>query len=213
MSILLAAASLAALIAVERRAAHPMLELGFFRNPGFSASNTGAGLMNLGVLGGLFVLSLLLQQGQGRSPEATGLLIVPLALPLAVLPPFVGRVIERIGARWPAALGLAGTGIGFGLLAVAGSDAPYGAMLGPMLLAGVSLGFATPGVVTGATASVAAARAGMASAVNNTARQCGGAVGVALIGGIAGASGFAVSALALLVGGLACGALIPSESS
>ena len=140
VSILLAAASLAALIAVERRAAHPMLELGFFRNPGFSASNAGAGLMNLGVLGGLFVLSLLLQQGQGRSPEATGLLIVPLALPLAVLPPFVGRVIERIGARWPAALGLAGTGIGFGFARRrrlgrpvrrhAGADAPGGRLAG-----------------------------------------------------------------------------------
>jgi DHA2 family methylenomycin A resistance protein-like MFS transporter len=85
-------------------------------------------------------------------------------------------------------------------------------MVGPMLLAGVSLGFATPGVVTGATASVPAERSGMASAVNNTARQCGGAVGVALIGAIAGAAAFALSAAALVIGGALCLALIsPSD--
>jgi DHA2 family methylenomycin A resistance protein-like MFS transporter len=168
--------------------------------------------MNLGVLGGLFVLSLLLQEDQGHSPEATGLLIVPLALPLAVLPPFVGRLIQRTGPRLPAALGLAGTGVGFGVLALLGSSAPYVAILGPLLLAGVALGFATPGVVTGATASVPAERSGMASAVNNTARQCGGAIGVALIGGIAGAGAFAVTAAALLVGAVVCGLFIRPDS-
>jgi DHA2 family methylenomycin A resistance protein-like MFS transporter len=201
-------AGLGALIVVERRSEYPMLDLGYFRNPGFAASNAGAGLMNLGTLGALFVLSLQLQQIQGHSPEATGLLILPLAVPLALLPPFVGRFIQRSGPRLPAALGLAGTGIGFGALALVGSDAAYAAMFAPLLLAGVSLGFATPGVVTGATASVPAERAGMASAVNNTARQCGGAIGVALIGGIAGAGAFWLSAIALLIGGLACGALI-----
>jgi DHA2 family methylenomycin A resistance protein-like MFS transporter len=159
-----------------------------------------------------FVLSLELQQIQGHSPEATGLLILPLAAPLAILPPFVGRLIERSGPRLPAALGLAGTGVGFAALALLGSAAAYPAMLGPLLLAGASLGLATPGVVTGATASVPADRAGMAAAVNNTARQCGGAIGVALIGGIAGADAFWLSALALLAGGLVCGALLaPSD--
>ena len=66
----------------------------------------------------------------------------------------------------------------------------YGAMVGTLLFAGIALAFATPGVVTAATASVPSERAGMASAVNNTARRFGGAVGVAAIGGIAGAGGF-----------------------
>jgi MFS family permease len=193
----IAAAALAALLAVERGARHPMLDLRYFRNAGFSAANAGAGLMNLGVLGALFVLSLLLQQRHGYSPEATGLRVLPLAAPLAVLPLVVGRLIERGGPRLPAALGLAGTGVGFAVLAALGADAGYGSMLVPLLLAGISLGFATPGVVTGATASVTPERAGMAAAVNNTARQFGGAVGVALIGGIAGAGAFAVGAAAL----------------
>ena len=119
------------------------------------------------------------------------------------MPPLAARVIRRSGPRLPAALGLAGTSAGFLALAALGSDAPYDEMLAPLLLAGVSLGFATPGLVTAATSSVPSDRAGMAAAVNNTARQAGGAIGVALIGGVAGAAGFALGGAALLLGAVA----------
>jgi len=196
----LSVAALAWLIATERRAPWPMLELRFFRDGGFTGANAGAGLMNLGVLGSLFVLSLLLQQDHGLSPAAAGVRLIPLAAPLALLPPLAARVIRRSGPRLPAALGLAGTGAGFLVLAALGSDAPYAQMLPALLLAGVSLGFATPGLVTAATSAVPSDRAGMAAAVNNTARQAGGAIGVALIGGVAGAAGFALGGAALLLG-------------
>jgi len=192
LALLVSAAALAALIAAERRAAWPMLELRYFRDAGFSAPNAGAGLMNLGTLGSLFVLSLLLQAHDGLSPAAAGVRLIPLALPLALIPPFAPRL--------PAALGLAGTGAALLTLALLGDDASYAAMLGPLVLAGVSLGVATPALVTRAVAAVPADRAGMAAAVNNTARQAGGAVGVALIGGVAGARGFALGGAALLLG-------------
>jgi DHA2 family methylenomycin A resistance protein-like MFS transporter len=198
--LVVAAAALAALIAAERRAHWPMLDLRQFRRRGFSSANAGAGLMNLAVLGSLFALSLLLQDGDGLSPQAAGVRLLPLAAPLALVPPFAARAIRRRGPRAPAALGLAGTAAGFLALAVLGTGASYSAMLLPLLLAGVSLGFATPGLVTRATSSVPADRAGMAAAVNNTARQAGGAIGVALIGGIPGAGAFAASAVALLAG-------------
>ena len=195
VAIVVSALALAALIAAERSAPWPMLELRHFRDRGFTSANFGAGMMNLGVLGSLFVLSLLLQGVHGLSPAAAGVRVIPLALPLALIPPFAPRL--------PAAIGLAGTGAGFLALALLGDDASYAAMLGPLLLAGVSLGFATPALVTQAVSSVPADRAGMAAAVNNTARQTGGAVGVALIGGVAGAGGFALGAAALLAGAVA----------
>jgi DHA2 family methylenomycin A resistance protein-like MFS transporter len=198
-------AALAALIAAERRATWPMLELRYFRDRAFSAANLGALTMNLGVLGSLFVLSLLLQQGHGLSPEAAGVRLVPFAAPLALVPPFAIRAIRRCGPSLPATLGLAGTAAGFLALALLGSDAPYAEMLFPLLIAGIALGFATPGLVTGATSSVPSERAGMAAAVNNTARQAGGAIGVALIGGFAGAAGFGVSGLVLLLGSIVVG--------
>lgn len=86
-------------------------------------------------------------------------------------------------------------------------------MLAPLLAVGVGLGFGTPGVVIGATAAVPADRAGMASAINNTARQSGGAIGVALIGGLSGVSAFAVSAAALLLASIATGTLMRPAAS
>ena len=203
--------SLAALllfVAIERRSDRPMLELSYFRNPRFSGANFGALAMNAGVLGALFALSLLLQGERGLSPEATGLRLLPLALPLALLAPATSRLVARIGARLPAALGLAGTAAAFAALAASGANPATPTFVVALLVAGVSLAFATPGVVAAANAAVPAERVGMAAAVNNTARQAGGAIGVAVIGGVAGTGAFAISAAVVAVGALACGFLI-----
>jgi DHA2 family methylenomycin A resistance protein-like MFS transporter len=68
--------------------------------------------MNLGTLGGLFAPGLFFQQGEGLSPLEAGLALVPLALPLAALTPFTGKLVARVGPRLPAGLGLAASGAG-----------------------------------------------------------------------------------------------------
>ncbi|MFE8948668.1 MFS transporter [Streptomyces sp. NPDC007856] len=65
----------------------------------------------------------------------------------------------------------------------------YGAMLPAFLLWGVGLGLLTPAVVAAAIAAVPGDRSGLASAINNTARQAGGAIGIAVAGAIAGRPG------------------------
>jgi MFS transporter, DHA2 family, methylenomycin A resistance protein len=196
--------SLGAFLAAERRARRPMLDLGYFRRPGFSAANLGAGLMNLGTLGALFALSLFLQRVQGNSPLETGLRLLPWLGPLAILAPLSGRLTAVIGPRLPAALGLVAAGVGYLLLTGVGPDTGFSSLWPPLVLAGVGLAAATPALVTGATAAVPRERSGMAAAVNNTARQVGGAIGVALIGGLAtiGAA-LAVAGAALICGGSA----------
>jgi DHA2 family methylenomycin A resistance protein-like MFS transporter len=201
-SAVVALASLAAFLAAERKAVRPMLDLRFFRKPDFTAANVGAGLMNLGTLGALFALSLFLQRVQGKTPLETGLHLLPWLGPLALLAPLAGRLTGVIGPRLPAALGLVATGIGYLLLTGIGPDTSFAAIWPPLALAGVGLAAATPALVTGATAAVPRERSGMASAVNNTARQVGGAVGVALIGGLSTiGSSLAVSGAALVCGG------------
>ena len=59
--------------------------------------------MNLGTLGGLFALGLYLQEAEGLSPLEAGLALVPLALPLAALTPFTGRLVGRVGRASPRA--------------------------------------------------------------------------------------------------------------
>jgi DHA2 family methylenomycin A resistance protein-like MFS transporter len=181
----------AAFAAVERRRGRAaMLPLDLARRPAFALANISAGMMNLGTLGVLFVLTLFLQSVQHRSPLGAGAALIPLFAPLAVIAPLGGRAVARIGARLPVIAGFTLAACGLALLAAAGPGASYPTRLLPAFLAwGLGLGVLTPAVVAAAVAAVPGERAGLASAVNNTARQAGGAIGVAVAGAIAGPPG------------------------
>jgi MFS transporter, DHA2 family, methylenomycin A resistance protein len=195
---------LVAFVAVERSVEHPMLPQELFRRPDFTAANAVAGAMNFGTLGLLFLLTLYLQTVQHRSALAAGAAVIPLFLPLSVIAPLAGRLTARTGPRLPMTAGLMTAALGVGLLAGASADSGYSTLLPSLLLWGIGMGILTPAVVAAALRTVPLARAGLASAVNNTARQAGGAVGIAAFGAIAGSAtdtnGF--------VGGLHASALI-----
>jgi DHA2 family methylenomycin A resistance protein-like MFS transporter len=202
-------------VVAERRSSRPLLDLGWFARPTFNGANAGSALMNLGTLGSIFAISLFLQQNRGLSPLAAGLDLVPLALPLAALTPFTGRLVGRVGARLPAGLGLLACGAGYLGIALLGGPA----IEGPggwafLVLAGAGMGVAVPALVAGATEALGPDRAGIAAAVNNTSRQVGGAVGVALIGGFAEVTAsLAASAAALALGGALALALVRPVSA
>jgi MFS transporter, DHA2 family, methylenomycin A resistance protein len=174
-----AAALLAGLVAVERRCPDPMLPAALFRRPAFGAANAVAAAMNLGTLGTLFVLTLLLQDIQGRSALGAGVAILPAFGLLSVTAPLSGRLVGRIGPRAPMVAGLLVAAAGLALLA-------EDALLAASVLWGLGLGLLTPGVVAAAMGAVKPDRAGLAAAVNNTARQAGGAIGIAASGAVAG---------------------------
>jgi DHA2 family methylenomycin A resistance protein-like MFS transporter len=201
LALVVAVMSAASFIRTERRRRDPMLQLGYFENPTFSAANAGSGLMNLGTLGALFAFSIYLQQQEGESPIQAGLHILPWTGGLAIFAILGGRIAQRLGPRLPAGLGLLLTGAAFVVVALLPSqDGP--AALTALGFAGIGLGVATPALVSAATAAVPAPRAGMAAAVNNTARQAGGAIGVALIGAIGAiTAAMAVAGGVLLLGG------------
>jgi len=178
---------LAGFVVVERsRGEDAMLPLALFRRPVFTVANVAAATMNLCTLGMLFVLTLYLQTVQGRSALVAGLFIVPLFAPLAILAPLAGRLTSRIGPRLPASAGLIIAAVGLGLLALAQPRSTYALLLPAFLLWGVGLGILTPAVVSAAISTVPAERTGLASAINNTSRQAGGAIGIAVAGAVAG---------------------------
>lgn len=185
-----AVALLATFVLVERRRGEQaMLPLGLFRHPAFSAANGAAGAMNLGTLGVLFVLTLFLQSVQHRSALDAGLSLVPLFAPLAVLAPLAGRLTSRIGPRVPVVGGLVLAAGGLALLAAADARSGYLVLLPAFLAWGIGIGVLTPAVVAAAIAAVPQRREGLASAVNNTARQAAGAIGIAVAGASAGQPG------------------------
>jgi DHA2 family methylenomycin A resistance protein-like MFS transporter len=182
-----AVVALAAFIAVERSARGPMLPLALFRRPAFSAANAVALTMNLVTLGMLFVTTLFLQAIQGRSALEAGLALIPLFAPLSLLASFVGRWVARVGPRLPALAGLIVSAAGIALLLGVEASTGYGGLVVAFLLWGAGLGLLTPAVVAAAMGAVPSSRSGLASAVNNTARQAGGAIGIAAFGSLAGA--------------------------
>jgi MFS transporter, DHA2 family, methylenomycin A resistance protein len=174
-----AVALLGALAAVERRQTEPMLPAALLRRPSFGAANAVGAAMNLGTLGTLFVLTLFLQDVQGHSALGAGLAILPAFGLLSVVAPLSGRLVGRVGPRAPMVLGLLVAAGGLALLA-------EDALLVASVLWGLGLGLLTPAVVAAAMGAVPADRAGLAAAVNNTARQAGGAIGIAAAGAVAG---------------------------
>ncbi len=208
-----AAVLLGVFVAVERAAAEPMLPLAVFRRPAFSVANGVACVMNLCTLGLLFLVTQYLQTVRHDSALAAGLALLPLFLPLTLLAPYAGRVVARFGARPPMVAGLFLAAAGFAVLTGLDAHSPYWALLPALLLWGVGLASLTPAVVAAAVGS-AGGRPGLASGVNNTARQAGGAVGIAIFGAVAGSASNAraflsgmhlsglASALLFLVAGL-----------
>ncbi len=141
--------------------------------------------MNLCTLGLLFLVTQYLQTVQDRSALAAGAALLPLFLPLTILAPFTGR-LGRVGARPVVATGAVLVAGGIALLTGLRTDSSYLTLLPALLLWGCGLGVLTPAVVAASVAAAPADRSGLASGVNNTARQAGGAIGIAAFGAVAG---------------------------
>jgi MFS transporter, DHA2 family, methylenomycin A resistance protein len=126
-----------------------------------------------------------------------------------------GRLTGRFGPRGPMAAGLLVAAAGLALLARVHASTPYAQLLPAFVLWGGGLGLLTSAVVAAAVGAVESERAGLASAVNNTARQAGGAVGIAGFGALAGAAtrpGFLAGfhGAALIAAGLYALAVVPT---
>ncbi|SMG50885.1 MFS transporter [Paraburkholderia susongensis] len=175
-----------AFVLVEARVASPMLPLSLFGKRTFSAAVLFGICVNLTYYGMVFVLSLYLQRVRGYTPLQAGLAFLPLTGGFLVSNLASGRVIGRFGVRVPMILGAITAGLGYGLLHFVDAGTPLPALLLPFLLIPSGMGLAVPAMTTAVLASTEAKRAGTASAVLNTARQAGGAVGVAAFGALAG---------------------------
>ncbi|MBN3758712.1 MFS transporter, partial [Paraburkholderia sp. Tr-20389] len=207
----LALIAAAAFIVTERRVRTPMLPLTFFGNRTFSAAVLFGICVNLTYYGVVFVLSLYLQHARGETALQAGLAFLPLTGGFLVSNVASGWVVGRFGARVPMIAGAITAALGYGLLHFADAASPLWALLVPFLLIPSGMGLAVPAMTTAVLASVDRQRAGTASAVLNTARQAGGAVGVAAFGALASASDAAGAAgAAHVVAGLHSSTLISS---
>ncbi|MFG2003900.1 MFS transporter [Spirillospora sp. NPDC048911] len=182
---LLTVALATAFILVERRRTSPVLPLSLFRRRPIALGTLAALVMNLGINGMLLLFTLYFQQVQHRSPIASGAALLPMFLPMVALSAPAGRLAGKYGPRPVMVSGLAFLTVGLLLLLPLESGSPYTTMLPPLFIIGLGASFLTPSVVTLAMSAAPSGREGLASAINNTARQAGGAIGVALCGALA----------------------------
>jgi DHA2 family methylenomycin A resistance protein-like MFS transporter len=212
VALLLAIIAGAGFLITERRAVGPMLPLSLFSSPTFSAATASGLLLNFGIYGQVFVLSLYFQHVRHLSALQTGIQLLPFAAMTVLGPVLVGRLTARIGPRPPMVAGQALAAVGSGLLAASGPNTAYLQLVAGLVLLGTGFALTMPSLTAAVVASAARQRAGIASGVLNASRQVGGALGVALLGSlIAGSLGITSGlhlALAIVTAGFILGATL-----
>lgn len=181
------AVGLVAFVLWERRRENPMLDMRFFSIPPFSVGASVIAFTFLSMFGMLFLLTQYLQFVKGYSPLKAGLAMLPMALTQLVVAPRSAAAIERWGQRRV---------IGSGLLAVCAGLALLGFFITPglnywvvavcLVLVATGVGMTTAPSTGLIMSSLPLRKAGVGSAVNDTTREVGGAVGVAVLGSIVG---------------------------
>jgi EmrB/QacA subfamily drug resistance transporter len=185
---------------LQRRSTHPALDVSLFRNPAFSAAAGALGLNFFALQGATFYLVYYLQGALGFSPLRSGATLIPVALGMAIMAPLSTRLSERYGPKAVCAGGFGLIAASFGGFQLLGQDPPIWLLLGVLSVQGLGMGSVMAPATESIMSVVPRAKAGAGAAVNNSVRQVGGALGVAILGSVLAASyaahlGSAVDAL------------------
>ena len=178
----LAVLALFAFWRVEHRARAPIVEFDLFRNgPYFGASAAAFALVG-SYWAVMFFQPQYLQDVRGHSPVLSGLMILPVTVPMIFVSPFSGRLIDRFGARRLMTAGMLCGVAGLLVLTRLQTDSPYVLLLVGYLLFGIALGLVYAPMSTAAMAAMPGEKVGIASGVLAMDRVLAGAVALAATG-------------------------------
>lgn len=177
-------AVLAAFVVCEARSDHPALDVTYFRSRRFSASVAAIGLVFFALMGVTFFSVFYNQSVRGYSVLQSGLLVLPLAASQMFFAPRARLAVNRFGARTVCAAGLVVTAVAFAGFLLLGQDTPIWVLEVLFFLMGTGMAHVMPPATVMITSSLPREKAGSGSAVNNTFRQVGGAMGVAVLGSL-----------------------------
>ncbi len=180
-------ALLASFIAIEARAAAPLMPLRLLRARNVATANAIGVLWAAAMFAWFFLSALYLQLVLGYSPLQVGLAFLPANLIMAAFSiGLSARVVMRFGIRAPIGAGLAISAVGLALFARAPVDGSFTPdVLPSMVLLGIGAGMALNPVLLAAMSGVPESEAGLASGVVNTAFMMGGALGLAVLASLA----------------------------
>ena len=173
---------LVAFVLWELRRSDPLLDPRLFRLRGFTAGTVSILVQFFALFGFIFVLLQYVQFVLGYSPFEAGAALAPAAVLMMGLSPRVPRLLDRFGPGRVAPVGLLLIAAGFLVFSTAGTDSSYWLLLGGLIPLGVGMALATTPATTAIVSSLPQAKQGVASAVNDVAREVGGALGIAVLG-------------------------------
>ncbi len=175
---------LVAFVAWERRQTYPMLDMNLFRNMRFTGASFAVTLVFFAMFGSLFSLTQYLQFVLGYNALEAGIRITPLALGIVVGAASSTRLVTRLGTKIIVSWGLAVVALGLSILSTVQVDSGYRLIAVSIVILGYGMGSAMAPATESIMGAVPRENAGVGSAVNDTTRQVGGALGVAILGSL-----------------------------
>jgi Na+/melibiose symporter-like transporter len=168
----------------EARTPHPMLDTSFWSNPRFTAASVGIMLLFFAMFGSIFLLTQYFQFVMGYTALEAGVHLLPMAITMLVVAPSSARIVERVGTKVVVGTGLGLAGIALATFAsLPAQDISYrDDVLWRLVLMAMGMGLTMAPATESIMGSLPRAKAGVGSAMNDTTRQVGGALGVAIIG-------------------------------
>ncbi|HZQ83161.1 MAG TPA: MFS transporter [Gaiellaceae bacterium] len=201
-----AAVAAAAFVLLERQQRAPMLDLSLFRNRTFAGANGSMLFVGLAMFGTFFFVSLYMQNVLRYSPVQAGASFLPMTLLIILIAPRAGALTDRVGSRWLVGFGMTMLAVMLFYYTQLGAHESFWKILPGLLIGGIGMGSTMTPLTAAAMSAVSADKAGVGSAVLNSARQVGGSVGIAVMGAIVGSSTTYLGGFhdALRVGSLLC---------
>jgi EmrB/QacA subfamily drug resistance transporter len=181
----LAAILLAAFAVRELRVPSPLLDVRLFANPRFSAASASISLAFFGLFGFIFLITQYFQTVRGYDTLRAGVATLPFAVVTGVMSPVAIVLMKRFGTKLVVAGGLALMSAGFLVAAGSAVDSAYwGRVVTAMSLMATGLALTTGPATEAVMGALPRSRAGVGSAVNDTTREVGGTLGVAVVGSV-----------------------------
>jgi len=168
----------------EQKTPHPMLDMKLFRNPLFSTSSAAVTIAFFALGGAFYLLAQLFQLVLEYSELESALATLPIMVPMLLLSPLVPKIAAAIGSRFAVGLGLAIIAGGFLLCSTWDGDTGYWGILLPLFVVVFGMVFVMPPATNLIIASVPKNRSGMGSAMNDTVRELGVSIGIAVLGSL-----------------------------
>ena len=178
------AAVLGAFVAWELRVQSPMLPLRFFRDPRFSAASISIALVFFSLFGVIFFLTVYLQSVLGYTALEAGVRTIPVSAALIVGSGLSTKLDKRLGTKFVVALGLLVVAAALGILGTIDAASGYAVIALSLVVLGLGMGLAMAPATESIMGSLPRDQASIGSAVNDTVRQVGGALGVAILGSV-----------------------------